>query len=147
MGPFIKTELSKGILSPFGGRCRFFQVVRPECSCLETEKGSEEGCQSRNSKAWTEREHGSPLSLLCPSAPCPQLQTQAAVPPALFPAQQAASSGGAALFHPVPNIRRLSAFPREQLLDLPREMGPHGAIACSPPGLSTLPPTPPSKHL
>ena len=63
------------------------------------------------------------------------------VPTALFLAQWAASAGGAALFHSTQflvSIRGFSAFSGKDLLDLPREMGPCGAIACSPPGPSPL---------
>ena len=95
-GPFRKTALSKRILSPFGGRCSFYQIVRPECSCLETGKGSEEEswqrCQLRTSR-------GNAGIHWAYSTPCPQVQTQALVPTALFLAQWAASAGGAALFH------------------------------------------------
>lgn len=41
-------------------------------------------------------------------------------------------------FHSVPSIRGFSAFSGKKLLDLPREMGPRGAIACITPGPSPL---------
>lgn len=84
-----------------------------------------------------QRECGNPLSLLCPLPPGSDSSYGAH---GLVPGSvgNKCSRFGPVPFYSVPSIRGFSAFSGKELLDLPREMGPCGAIAFSPPGPSPL---------
>lgn len=84
-----------------------------------------------------QRECGNPLSLLYPLPPGSDSSfgAHSLVPGSVGSKCRRCSP---VPFHSVPSIRGFSAFSGKKLLDLPREMGPHGAIACSPPGPSPL---------
>lgn len=84
-----------------------------------------------------QRECGNPLSLLCPLPPGSDSSFGAH---GLVPGSAGSKCRrySPVPFHSVPSIGGFSAFSGKKLLDLPREMGPRGAIACSPPGPSPL---------